>query len=300
VENVREQRERVAKTIARWQKPGLQRGWDFWLEYMDVREQERRDELLKLTHNVIYDENGNTKTYRYGLLIALHYDQDIETTLKNPTTAEDFGKAVVSELAEAVDIQERQISVLSYQRHEEDGILAKVVVHDWHEMEGNSKPSKSLETIVQDLQSQVQDQTSRLRRSQHGKKLQNCQLCGGITKLVHDSVQSSYTGMEVFQRLGEVEQEMANIEKDLHRALIKSVQHKRRVISRMMHIEKAVAFDTFLERIRSQSDSTAHEVEGHDRLAQAQQQLNAEIERPKRNQTYASAPAVHGVERVCG
>ena len=86
VQNVREQRERVAKTIARWQKPGLQRGWELWLEYMDGREHERRDELHKL--NVIYDEHGNKKTYRPGHLIALHYELDIETTLKNPTTAQ--------------------------------------------------------------------------------------------------------------------------------------------------------------------------------------------------------------------
>ena len=112
---------------------------------MDIREQERHDELHKLTLDVIYDEHGNKKTYRPGLLIALHYELDIEITLKNPTTAQNFGMTIVSELAQAVDIPERQLSVLSYQRHEDDGMLANVVFHDWHEIAGTSKPFKSFQ-----------------------------------------------------------------------------------------------------------------------------------------------------------
>jgi hypothetical protein len=53
------------------------------------------------------------------------------------------------------------------------------------------------------------------------------------------------------------------------------------MVSRMMHIEKAVAFDTFLERIQSQSNSVHHQTEEDVALARAEQQLNAEIERRK-------------------
>ena len=105
--------------------------------------------------------------------------------------------------------------------------------------------------------------------------------CGHISKNVYDSVKSSYTGNEMFQRLGEREEEMINIEKDLHKALIKNVQHKRRTISRMMHIGKAVAFDTFLERIYSQSESSPMIREKNEALSRAQQLIRDEADRRK-------------------
>jgi hypothetical protein len=100
---------------------------------------------------------------------------------------------------------------------------------------------------------------------------------------VHDSVNRSYTGKEVFQRLSEVEQEMSNIEKDLHKALIKNVQHKRRTIHRMAHIEKAVAFDTFLDRIRCHTNNSTSEKVTQSTLEMVKRRLQDEVER--RNQT---------------
>ena len=279
VDNVRGERERVARTIAKWQSPAQQRGFELWLEYMEVMEQQRRQEVLQLTHGEIYDEHGARKVYQPGLLVSLKFDLNIDETLKSPEAAHNFSQHVISEVAQSVDISQRQLSVLCYERHEDDAKLVNLVVHDWYQGDGRGSKCKPVHDIAQEIQKQAQDCQSEMRRGEMGKKLEEARVCGQICKSVHDSVEKSYTGKEVFLRLSELEQEMANTEQDLHKALIKKVQHKRRTIHRMSHIEKAVAFDTFVDRLWHQAKPSPAQGTNNKALETAQRKLQREMER---------------------
>ena len=155
---------------------------------MDIKGQERLEEVIKMTRQIIYDEHGEKiKTYEPGVLMSLQYELEIEETLKTPTAAAEFSKNIIMELSHAVGIPENRLSILCYQRHDDDCKLARVVFHDWH-VEEDTKNLKSLETIAQELHTQAQNENSPLRKGKYGKKLQRVVSSGHITKHLHDYV----------------------------------------------------------------------------------------------------------------